>query len=178
MSFSESQDQAPRLPFLLRAFGFADEDALETGPGCSTSPCPITAEHYHAHSHFTTIELAELTSASIPTHYASIMSPSFPWDKIDTLVKEEHEGGEIVDWELEEWEVLYKLHTLFGSDYKAQEEDELAMREVMNDVLLWGLAVDSVTGEVEEMEGVLDGFGWEKCVLWFEDFGVPFGVRR
>lgn len=106
------------------------------------------------------------------------MSPSFPWDKIDTLVKEEHEGGEIVDWELEEWEVLYKLHTLFGSDYKAQEEDELAMREVMNDVLLWGLAVDSVTGEVEEMEGVLDGFGWEKCVLWFEDFGVPFGVRR
>jgi hypothetical protein len=103
------------------------------------------------------------------------MSSEFPWKKIDTVVKEGHKGGEINKLELEEWQMLYKQSESKGKEY---EKDELAMRQIMNDVLLWGLAIDFATGEVPEMEGVLNGFGWKKFTLWFGDVGLPFGLKE
>jgi len=35
-----------------------------------------------------------------------------------------------------------------------------------------------VDKDPSEMEGVLNDFGWEKFTLWFEDVGLPFGLKK
>jgi hypothetical protein len=122
----------------------------------------------------TVVEFAEIKSADIPKHYKRIMSSSFPWKKLDEVVKYGYKEKEINDLELEEWKYLFALGGKGGKEF---EKNGVAMRQLLNDVMLWGMAVHNVSGEVKDMEKVVEGFGVKTLTLWFEGIEIPFLLK-
>jgi len=103
------------------------------------------------------------------------MSSSFPWKKLDEVVKYGYKEKDINELEMEEWKYLFKVGESGGEEY---EGDEVAMRQLLNDVTLWGMAVHGVSGEVPEMEKVVLDFGVKTLSLWFEGIEIPFVLQK
>jgi hypothetical protein len=104
-------------------------------------------------------QLFELSDKEAIQHFTRIVGGDFPWIKLNQLATESHRKGEITKDELLDWqdkhtfnekhtEVLAKL----VGDGKTQYER--MTREVLNDILLWGIALDYRWG-CEEVNGEL-----------------------
>lgn len=122
-------------------------------PKAGSSSAEETSEKYEL------VELFELEDKEAIQHFTRIVAGDFPWSKLNLLATEGHEKGEITKDELLDWQSMHTFnekHTevlakLVG-DGKTQYEK--MTRGVLNDILLWAIALDS-RWDCEEVNGEL-----------------------
>lgn len=112
-------------------------------------------------------ELPELTTEECIIHLYGLLSSckAFPWLVVTIAVNTLHHAGDIDDDELWEWQSLTEMHALVRSVHRAAQtgqeveldrdptpwlrQTEENSREILNDLLLWGLAVSAVCPVIE-----------------------------
>jgi hypothetical protein len=162
-----------KLHFLLRALGFFEKTSDTDIPrkwdtshlnnrsyfvidytGCEERETDTSAAGKSSTDDISqTYELFELTEKETSQHFTRIAGGDFPWSRLNHLVIEGHRDGEITENELQEWQGLHEFsekHFQVVSDRTVEYEG--FTRGALNDVLLWGIALDYRWG-CEEIDG-------------------------